>query len=117
MGHKKLRSLMPLRLLAYFLFFTPQMIEIPEILTLVLGTAGILFVGTNKQQLSKIPFFKLIFFSYRILLVSWLLTVLEGFMWHDVLNLLEHLGYFFCSFLLALWCWKTAFKSTGQIKK
>jgi hypothetical protein len=94
-----------------------MMVEIYEIITLVLGTAGLLFIGASKQQLRKIPFFNLIFFSYIILIVSWLLTVLESFFWGNLLNLLEHLGYLSCSFLLAIWCWKIGLKSTGPLKK
>ncbi|MBN1602917.1 MAG: hypothetical protein JW915_15015 [Chitinispirillaceae bacterium] len=69
------------------------------------------------QQLRKLPFFELIFYSYLTLVVSWWLTVLEEFIWSDALNLLEHTGYLISSSLLALWCYKTAFKSTEQIKK
>lgn len=92
------------------------MVEIPEVITLVLGVAGLFFVGANRQQLRKVPFFELIFFSYKILVVSWLLTVLEGFILGDILNLLEHVGYLLCSSLLAVWCWKTAFNDKGQRK-
>ena len=40
-----------------------------------------------------------------MVLVGWTLTVLEGFLWPNVLSLLSHLCYAASSVLAAAWCW------------
>lgn len=86
--------------------------EISELVTLVLGSVSLIFVVINRQQIRNVPFYKFFLFSYIVLLTSWTFTVLEYFIWGDILNLLEHMGYMLSYVLLALWCWKVSF--TGK---
>ena len=86
--------------------------EISELVTLVLGCVSLIFVVINRQQIRNVPFYKFFLFSYILLLTSWTFTVLEYFIWGDILNLLEHMGYMLSYVLLALWCWKVSF--TGK---
>jgi hypothetical protein len=88
--------------------------EISELVTLVLGCVSLIFVVINRQQIRNVPFYKFFLFSYILLLTSWTFTVLEYFIWGDILNLLEHMGYMLSYVLLALWCWKVSFTGKGN---
>jgi hypothetical protein len=87
------------------------MVETPEIITLALGAISLFFVGINRLQIKKVPFFALFILSYLIMISSWLITVLEDFFWSDFLNALEHAGYLLSSIILSIWCWKVAFQN------
>ncbi|MBW1821272.1 MAG: hypothetical protein JRI92_05825 [Deltaproteobacteria bacterium] len=44
--------------------------------------------------------------GFYVLLAGWVLTILEGLFWNDLLNVLEHICYTASSILIAVWCWK-----------
>jgi hypothetical protein len=73
---------------------------------LLLGAGTGFFILRNHTQLRRLPGYGTLLTVFYVLLFSWLMTVLEGFFWPDVLNDLEHAGYALGAVLMALWCWK-----------
>jgi hypothetical protein len=91
------------------------MIELNEIFSLVLGIGCLLFVIMNRRQLKSLPFVHLIFLSFYCLVAGWGMTVLEGFIWPNILNIIEHISYAISAVFLAGWFWCVAFKHTGSV--
>lgn len=77
-----------------------------EVVMLALGVGVLAFALKHRKQLARVPHWRLLFLAYRILLVAWTATVLEGFFLPTALNLLEHAGYAAAATLIALWCWR-----------
>jgi hypothetical protein len=91
------------------------MVEINEIFSLVLGIGCLFFVLMNREQLKGFPFVYLILLSFYCLVTGWGMTVLEGFIWPNFLNITEHVCYTLSAVFLAGWFWCVAFKHTGSI--
>lgn len=82
------------------------MIQENEIIMLLLGIGFLTFIVTNRQKVKRIPESKTIILSFYILMFAYVLTILEGLFWNEVLNHLEHICYAVSSIFLTLWCWK-----------
>jgi hypothetical protein len=82
------------------------MVRENEIVMLILGLGVMIFILGNRLQLKRIPSADFLLLGFHILLAGWVLTVLEGFFWEELLNYLEHMCYSVGSMLLAAWCWK-----------
>lgn len=82
------------------------MIQQNEIIIFLLGLGVLIFILMNRQGISRIPAWKILLASFYVLLTGWLLTILEGIFWGDVLNFLEHTSYVLSSGLMAYWCWR-----------
>jgi len=82
------------------------MIQENEIVMLIIGLGVLIFLLGNRSQLKRIPSSDFLLLAFHALLAGWVLTVLEGFLWGDFLNYLEHMSYAAASLLLAAWCWK-----------
>lgn len=62
------------------------MIESTEVISLLLATGVVFFLGVYRAQLRGIPNFGLLSFGFMALYVSLLCTVAEGFVLADALN-------------------------------
>lgn len=82
------------------------MIEQNEIIMLLLGISCTIFILVNKQKVKRIPAAKILVAGFYVLLAGWVLSILEGLFWKDLLNVLEHICYTASSILMAVWCWK-----------
>jgi len=82
------------------------MIQQNEIIMLLLGIGCMIFILINKQKVKRIPVAEILIAGFYVLLAGWVLTILEGLFWKDLLNVLEHICYASSSILLAVWCWK-----------
>ncbi|MBN1105054.1 MAG: hypothetical protein JXL84_16690 [Deltaproteobacteria bacterium] len=82
------------------------MIQGNEIIMLLIGIAVVPFLQLNRSYVDRIPSGRLLTTAYHLILTGWLLTVLEGFFWEALLNLLEHICYAAGSLLLAVWCFR-----------
>lgn len=85
-----------------------------EVITLLMGLGGLVFIQLNRLQLKYLPASKILLAGYYVLLLGWVLTVIEGFFWKEVLNLLEHITYAGSAILLAAWSWRVFGKEGGQ---
>ena len=89
------------------------MIQENEIIMLLLGIGCMVFIMINKQKLKRVPATKTLIAGFYMLLAGYILTILEGFFWKDLLNVLEHLCYSASSILMAVWCWKISAYKKG----
>jgi len=89
------------------------MIHENEIVMLIIGLGVLIFLLGNRAQLKRIPSADFPLLAFYMLLAGWVLTVLEGFFWGELLNYLEHMSYAVASFLLVVWCWKVLWRRGG----
>jgi hypothetical protein len=89
------------------------MIQENEAITLLLALGMLLFLRTNRTRLHHLPAPKTLLAAFYLLVAGWILTIVEGFFWHEALNLVEHLCYAGSATLLAAWCWQ-AFARQGE---
>ena len=82
------------------------MIQENEIITLLLGIGVMIFILANNRKVKRIPVAIILIAGFYVLLAGWVLTILEGLFWKDLLNVLEHICYTSSSILMAVWCWK-----------
>lgn len=83
-----------------------------EIITLILFAALIVFYLFNKRKLNEFPGKKVFLLSSLLLFFSVIFTVLEGFIFENELNLLEHIFKALSALLLIFWA--ISFKSSGR---
>ncbi|MFO8018633.1 MAG: hypothetical protein R6U96_08360 [Promethearchaeia archaeon] len=89
------------------------MIETNELITLFIGIGTCIFIVTKYSNLINLPKLKLLVSSFSIFLLGWVLTILEGIFYQDLLNMVEHLCYFSASLLLVIWIVKVYKKREG----
>ncbi len=77
-----------------------------EIVMLLLGVGVLIFAIRNRKGLKRLPSCIILMTAFYLLLVTWLATVLEGFIWNTFFNLVEHVGLAASSVLTTIWCWK-----------
>jgi len=82
-----------------------------ELIMLLLGLGVSAFIRTNKTRLRTLPGFKVFAAAFFCFLAAWIFTVLEGFFWRNVLNLLEHALYVSGTGLLLAWALKLVRKT------
>jgi hypothetical protein len=80
------------------------MLQDNELIQLLLGIGALIFLLANRSRLGRVTHFTLFFAAFCSVLAGWVLTVLEGFFWPVLLNMLEHVAYFVAALLLLLWC-------------
>ena len=84
------------------------MIEVSESVTWSLGVVVFIFALTQKRYLCRLPNYGYLAFSYTALLLSWTMTILEGFVLESLFNFLEHSFLLLSAILLAIWCFRAA---------
>jgi hypothetical protein len=77
-----------------------------EIVMLLIGVGVLIFILGNRPRLKSLPASKILIAGFYMLLVSWIVTVLEGFFWEGILNYIEHACCAVGSVLVAVWCCK-----------
>ncbi len=82
----------------------PETLQQSELLLFLLGGCVLLFMAAQRARLRRLPAWPVLATAYCVLLGGWVLTILEGFFWGPVLNVLEHVCYAASSVLVAAWC-------------
>ena len=82
------------------------MVQQNEIIMLLLDIGCMVFILINRQRVKRIPVAGILTAGFYVLLAGNVLTILEGFFWEELLNVLEHICYAASSMLMAVWCWK-----------
>ncbi len=77
-----------------------------EIVMLLIGVGVLIFILGSRQRLKGLPSSNILIAGFYLLLASWAVTVLEGFIWEELFNYIEHACYAVGSVLVAVWCWK-----------
>ena len=86
------------------------MIQQNELITFLVGIGVVLFLFLNRRSIARIPGSSWLQFSYSALFTGWTLTIVEGFVFRDIINLLEHACYMASSLAAAFWCWQVLVK-------
>lgn len=82
------------------------MIQENEIITLIIGFGGLVFIFVKYTDLQKIPALKLLIISYAFLFAGWIITITEAFFLNTIQNIIEHLLYLISLSILFFWCHK-----------
>jgi dolichyl-phosphate-mannose--protein O-mannosyl transferase len=90
------------------------MLREDEVVMLIMGIGVLFFILLNRGYLKKIESWKVLIWSYIIVLFGWLFTVLETFFLEKYLNLFEHLSYAISGILFTLWCWNFTHKAKQE---
>ena len=77
-----------------------------EIVTLLLGTGTLYVIVDHWGEIKRIPAYKRLMTGFFLLFLGWIATILEGFLWPEFLNILEHSCYALSAIFVLLWCWK-----------
>jgi hypothetical protein len=84
-----------------------------ELVLLLLGIGILVFMAVNRSRLAELPSRGLFLAAFHVLVLGWVLTVLEGLFWPELLNTAEHACYAASSLMVAVWCWH-AFVRRGE---
>jgi hypothetical protein len=85
-------------------------------MTLILGLGVLGFFIVGRVRIRELPRWRLFLLAFTALCVGWMFTVIEGFFWPVVLNLVEHICYAVSSIIFALWCWRIFSSRRGVTK-
>ena len=80
------------------------MIQDNELVNLLSGIAAVLvliFIAGRVER-NRIFFF---YAAFSAMLCAYITTILEGFFWHDIFNLIEHISLAIAGILFAIGCW------------
>ena len=86
------------------------MIQANELVLLLFGLGGLIFILLNSARLKKLPEMPFLLHGFYSLLAAWVFTVAEGFVWPRTLNVLEHLAYLMSALLVLVWCIRLTYR-------
>ncbi len=78
-------------------------IQYNEVISLVLLIWTIIYFYIQRDQLRKIPNWGYIFTALMMLIIGHIFTIVEGFWFHDLFNLIEHILHMVSAMFFALW--------------
>ena len=81
------------------------MIEQNELIAFLIGSGVVLFIWFTRHRIAQLPGYKWLLLSFLSLFTGWCITILEGFVLPDLMNVLEHICYTVSSVSAAAWCW------------
>lgn len=84
-----------------------------EVVMITLGLGTLIFITSNMVSIRRIPAYKSLLASFYALLLGWVSTILEEFIFNAPLNIVEHLSYAASSIFIAIWCWQV-FANKGE---
>lgn len=90
------------------------MIEFGEVAVLVLGIAVVGYALMERAKFARLPLWGLLLGSLITLTLSWLCSVLEGVLWAESFQILEHLLTTLACALLAVWSWEVFSGDRGE---
>ena len=86
-----------------------------EVVMLALGIGVCFLILSYRRHLKRIPRWSSFLTAYLLLMVAFVMTIAEGFLWSGVLNIIEHVCYAVSAILMAFWCWHfTAERNQGE---
>jgi len=84
-----------------------------ELFTVFLGLAALVFLVAHRRAFHRLPDSPLLLAAYGSLFLGWIATVIEGFAWPAVLNLVEHSFYAVSGVLFGGWGWHALRRNRG----
>jgi hypothetical protein len=79
------------------------MIQENEFIQLLLGAGVVIFMLVHRQNLRNRPSTPFLYAAVGMLVSGWVATILEGYLWPNALNLIEHSCYLVGTAMLFLW--------------
>ncbi len=79
------------------------MIQENELITLILCLVVLFFVISNYTKLKNLSGLKIFIISFSLFSLGWFFTVIEGIIFEDLFNIIEHICYISSSFALFIW--------------
>jgi len=76
-----------------------------EIITFLLFALVVIFYFINRQKLSGFPGIKYFLISIVFLLISSILTIIEGFFFEEIINTAEHITRLVSTVMLFVWAY------------
>ena len=92
------------------------MFQQDEIVNLIYGIGGLIIILTMLRRIYS-DRIKLFLIGYLVLVVAYIATVLEGVIWPDALNIIEHTGYAVTGILFAIAVWMNLRASKDEAEK
>jgi hypothetical protein len=89
-------------------------IQESEVIKLLFGVGVLIYFFITKKKILELPHHNLLFFAYIIVFLGWVITVLEGLFYEQLLNLIEHSCYTASSLILCLWCYLVFIKDDAK---
>ena len=83
-----------------------QTIQESEFMVLLIGLGVLFFIILNWKHIEQLATRNILLLSFCTLIVGWILTILEGFIFEEIFNFFEHTCFAISALLLALWSWK-----------
>jgi hypothetical protein len=75
-----------------------------EIINLISGLVSLLLIFSISRT-KGLPRFRFFYAGFFTILLAYALTIIEGFAFHDLFDLLEHVSYALSGVLFAAGCW------------
>lgn len=79
------------------------MIQENELIIFILCFGALLFVFINYGKLKSLPALRIFIISFILFTFGWFFTVIEGVIFEDFFNLIEHLCYILSSIMMIIW--------------
>lgn len=89
------------------------MIQENELITLILCLVALFFAISNYVQLKSLPGLKIFITSFTLFTMGWFFTVIEGIIFEEVFNIIEHVCYICSSLTMFIWA-IVFFKKRGE---
>ncbi|MBN1413760.1 MAG: hypothetical protein JW973_01565 [Bacteroidales bacterium] len=92
------------------------MVQENELVMLILGIGVLVFTFIFKEKIRRIFGWKNLLAGFYILLLAWVFTIAEGFLWNSFMNVLEHIFYSISTIVLAIWCFRLSIGNKKVVK-
>lgn len=79
------------------------MIQENELMTFMLCLGALFFIIINYVKLKSLPGLKIFISSFILFTMGWFFTVIEGIIFEEVFNLIEHVCYISSSIMVFIW--------------
>ena len=79
------------------------MIQENELITFILCLGALSFIIINYTKLKSLPGFRIFIISFVLFTMGWHFTVIEGIIFEEIFNFVEHLCYISSSIMLLIW--------------
>jgi len=79
------------------------MIQENELITFILCLGALFFIIINYGKLKSLPGLRIFIISFTLFTMGWFFTVIEGIIFEETFNLIEHVCYICSSVMIFIW--------------
>ncbi len=79
------------------------MIQENELITFILCLGALFFIIINYVKLKSLPGLRIFIISFTLFTMGWFFTVIEGVIFEETFNLIEHMCYICSSIMMIIW--------------